>query len=70
MRALHHIVAIAAVVVFVVAVRTVAPATVAGALVAQGPSVNILQMQEGYLDLQNLPAQKIHDMTFVFAAAE
>jgi hypothetical protein len=70
MRTLHHFVAIAAIVVFVVAVRTVAPSTMADAYAVQSPSVNVLQMQEGYLNLQNLPVQKIHDMTFVFAAAE
>jgi hypothetical protein len=70
MRTLLHFVAIAGIVVFVVAVRTVAPSTVADAYAVKSASVNILQMQEGYLDLQNLPAQKIHDMTFVFAAAE
>ena len=61
MRGLHHLVAIAAVVLFVVGVRIVVPTTAADATVVQSPAMNVLQMQQ---DANNLPAQKVHDMTF------
>ena len=46
MRALHHLVAVAAVVLFVVGVRIVVPTTAADATVVQSPAMNVLQMQQ------------------------
>lgn len=62
MRALHHLIAIAAVVLFVVGVRSVVPTTRAEAYALQNTTLNVLQMQTGYA--KALPALKMHDMTF------
>ena len=62
MRALHHLIAIAAVVLFVVGVRTVLPTTRAQADVVQATTLNVLQMQANYA--KALPELKMHDMTF------
>jgi hypothetical protein len=62
MRALHHLVAIAAVVLFVVGVRIVLPTTPAEANAIQKATVNVLQMQADYS--RALPELKMHDRTF------
>jgi hypothetical protein len=63
MRALHHLVAIAAVVLFVVGVRIVLPTTPAEANAIQNATVNVLQMQAD--SSRALPELKMHDRTFV-----
>jgi hypothetical protein len=58
----HHILAVAAVVLMAVGVKLVFfPPIKAEADIA---SMNVLKMQT---DHRNMPAQKIHDMAFVFA---
>jgi hypothetical protein len=62
MRALQHLVAIEAVVLFVVGVRIVLPTTSAEANAIQNATVNVLQMQADYS--RALPELKMHDRTF------
>ena len=62
MRALHHLVAIAAVVLFVVGMRIVLPTTPAEANVIQSATVNVLQMQATYS--RALPELTMRDRTF------
>lgn len=61
-RTLHHLVAVVAVLLFVVGVKTMVPSTGAQADVAQAATLNILQIQVNYA--KALPELKIHDMTF------
>jgi hypothetical protein len=61
----HHILAVAAVVLMAVGVKLVFfPPIKAEADIARIASMNVLKMQT---DHRNMPAQKIHDMAFVFA---
>ena len=68
MRALSHLIAIAAVLLFVLGLKIVVPSSNADAIVVQSPTLNVLQMQLDYVNY--LPAQKVHDMSFIFADAE
>lgn len=61
MRALHHTIAVAAVFLFVVGVKSVVPTTGANADAVPSASVNVLQLQA---DAKALPGLKMHDMTF------
>lgn len=60
MRTLNHLVAVAAVLLFVVGVKSVVPSTPAQA--AHSATLNVLQMQAS--DARILPAPALHDMTF------
>ena len=62
MRAIHHLIAIAAVVLFVAGVRSVVPTMRAEAYALQNTTLNVLRMQTVYA--KALPALKVHDMTF------
>ena len=64
MRAVGHIVAIAAVALFLLGLKIVVPTTSADASVVPSTTLNVLQMQLDYVNY--LPAQQIRDMTFVF----
>ena len=69
MRA-HHVIAVIAVLVIGVGVKQFFfPATQAEADIQAAGSarMNVLQMQTDYPNIKNLPVQKMHDMTFVFA---
>ena len=61
MRALHQIVAVAAILLFGLGLRAAVPTTAADASVVQSPTMNVLQMQRDYVTY--LPVQKVHDMT-------
>ncbi|HTS42429.1 MAG TPA: hypothetical protein VMH84_18030 [Xanthobacteraceae bacterium] len=62
MRTVHHfVVAVAAVLAFVVGVKTIAPQTGAQAYAAAAAGLNVLQMQA---EAKALPELKMHDMTF------
>jgi Bacterial regulatory helix-turn-helix protein, lysR family len=66
----HHVIAVIVVLVIGVGVKQFFfPATQAEADVHAAPSasMNVLQAQTDYPNIKNLPAQKMHDMTFVFA---
>lgn len=63
MRVLGHIVAVAAILLFVLGLKAVVPTMEADASVGQNPTMNVLQMQLDYVNY--LHAQQIHDMTFV-----
>ena len=62
MRVMYHLVAIAAVLLFVVGVKTIAPNDGGKAYAGEGVSLNVLQIQTDYA--KALPELKIHDMTF------
>ena len=62
MRAVGHIVAIAAIVLFVLGLKIVVPTTDADASAIQSSTLNVLQMQLDYVNY--LHVQPIHDMTF------
>jgi hypothetical protein len=64
MRALHHLIAVAAILLFVFGLKIVASTTEADASVVPSTTLNVLQMQMDYVNY--LPAQQIRDMTFVF----
>ena len=70
---LHHAIAVAAIVLISFAVKTaVFPSHVAetGMSAVQAPGMNILQMHIDLANGNNLPDQKLRDMTFVFADGE
>jgi hypothetical protein len=60
MRALHHLVAVAALLLFAASVKIVVPVTPAEA--AHAATLNVMQMQAN--DARILPVQPLHDMTF------
>lgn len=60
MRTLHHLVAVAALLLFVAGVKSVIPSTPAAA--AHSATLNVMQMQVN--DARILPVQALHDMTF------
>jgi hypothetical protein len=62
MRVVHHLIAIAAVLLFVVGVKIVAQNSGANAYAGEAATLNVLQMQADYA--KALPELKIHDMTF------
>jgi len=62
MRALHQIVAVAAILLFGLGLRAAVPTTAADASVVQSPTMNVLRMQRDYVTY--LPVQKVHDMTY------
>jgi hypothetical protein len=62
MRAVGHLVAIAAVLLFVLGLKIVIPATDADASAVPSTTLNVLQMQLDYVNY--LHVQQIHDMTF------
>ncbi len=63
---IHHIAAVAAVLVIgIIAKQFLFPPKKAEADVIPTVSMNILQMHRD-INMQNLPEQKMHDMTFVF----
>jgi len=62
MRAVGHLVAITAVLLFALGVKIVVPTTDADASAVQSSTLNVLQMQLDYVNY--LHVQPIHDMTF------
>ena len=62
MRVLGHIVAVAAMLLFVLGLKTVVPTMEADASVGQNPTMNVLQMQLDYVNY--LHVLNVHDMTF------
>ena len=62
MRAIGHLVAIAAIALFVLGWKIVVPTTDADASAVQSSTLNVLQMQLDYVNY--LHAQPIRDMTF------
>jgi len=62
MRVIHYLVAIAAVLLFVLGVKAVAPVDGGKAYAGERVSLNVLQIQTDYA--KALPELKIHDMTF------
>ena len=62
MRAVHHFIAIAAILLFVVGAKSVIPTSGARADAAQSATLNVLQIQADYA--KALPELKMHDMTF------
>jgi hypothetical protein len=62
MRALHHLVAVAAMLLFMLGLRAAVPTTEADASMVQNATMNVLQMQRDYVTY--LPVQKVHDLTF------
>jgi len=62
MRAVGHLVAIAAVLLFALGLKIVVPTTDADASAVQSSTLNVLQMQLDYVNY--LHVQQIHDMTF------
>jgi uncharacterized protein len=64
MRAHHHVIAVAAVLVIGLGAKQYFfPPEIAHAISSGG--VNVLQMQRD-VSMKALPTQKLHDMTFVF----
>ena len=62
MRVVHHLIAIAAVLLFVIGVKIVAQNSGANAYAGEAATLNVLQIQADYA--KALPELKIHDMTF------
>jgi hypothetical protein len=62
MRALGRLVAVAAILLFVLGLKAVVPTTEADARVGQNPTMNVLQMQQDYVTY--LHVLNVHDMTF------
>jgi hypothetical protein len=62
MRAVGHIVAIAAIALFVLGLKIAVPTMNADASVVPSSTLNVLQMQADYVNY--LPVQQIRDMTF------
>lgn len=64
MRAHHHLIAVAAVLVIGLGAKQYFfPPEIAHAI--PGGGVNVLQMQRD-VNMQAVPTQKLHDMTFIF----
>ena len=64
MRAYHHVIAVAAVLVIGLGVKQYFYPPVIAHAVPSGRA-NVLQMQSD-ANMKTLPTQKLHDMTFVF----
>ena len=64
MRAHHHVIAVAAVLVIGLGVKQYFHPPVRAHAIPSG-GVNVLQMQRD-VNMKALPTQKLHDMTFVF----
>jgi hypothetical protein len=62
MRALGRLVAVAAILLFVLGLKAVVPTMEADASVGQNPTMNVLQMQLDYVNY--LHVLNVHDMTF------
>jgi hypothetical protein len=72
MRA-HHVIAVVAVLLIGLGTKQFFfPATKADADIhaVSSASMNALQMQIDYPNTENLPVQKMHDMTFVFSDSD
>jgi hypothetical protein len=72
MRA-HHAIAVVAVILISFGVKMFffsAPTAEADIHAGPSASMNVLQMQIDHLNRNNLPVQKMHDMSFVFSQAD
>jgi len=65
----HHIIAVAVVLVVGIGVKVsfFSQTAEANREAPTNASTNVLQMNHDFPNMKNLPVQKVHDMTFVFA---